>query len=47
MSVGRNPMIAIPVAAFMGLRAMIPGQTPQTRCNDFGHGLPMIAIRYN
>ncbi len=37
-------MIAIPVAAFMGSRAMILGQTPQTRCNDFGHGGPMIAI---
>ena len=44
MSVGTTPMIAIPVAAFMGPRAMIVGQTPQARCNDFGHDPPMIAI---
>jgi hypothetical protein len=37
-------MIAIPVAAFMGSLAMILGLAPQDRCNDFGHGRPMIAI---
>jgi hypothetical protein len=37
-------MIAIPVAAFMGPVAMIVGPAPQIRCNDFGHGPPMIAI---
>jgi hypothetical protein len=44
MIVGTTPMIAIPVAAFMGLVAMIVGPAPQIRCNDFGHGRPMIAI---
>jgi hypothetical protein len=44
MIVGTTPMIAIPVAAFMGSVAMIVGQTPQIRCNDFGHDRPMIAI---
>jgi len=44
MIVGTTPMIAIPVAAFMGPVAMIVGPTPQTRCNDFGPGPPMIAI---
>jgi len=33
-------MIAIPVAAFMRPRAVIVGQTPQTRCNDLGRGWP-------
>jgi len=42
--VGTTPMIAIPVAAFMGPVAMIVGPAPQIRCNDFGHGRPMIAI---
>src|SRR6478735_7762251 len=37
-------MIAIPVAAFMGSFAMIVGPAPQTWCNHFGHGRPMIAI---
>ena len=37
-------MIAIPVAAFMGSVAMIVGPAPQTWCNHFGHGRPMIAI---
>lgn len=45
MIVGTTPMIAIPVAAFMGPVAMIVGPIPQTRCNDFGHGRPMIAIQ--
>ena len=45
ISVGTAPMIAIPVAAFMGPVAMIVGQRPQPRCNDRGHGRPMIAIR--
>jgi hypothetical protein len=44
ISVGTIPMIAIPVAAFMGPVAMIVGPAPQIRCNDFGHGRPMIAI---
>jgi hypothetical protein len=44
ISVGTTPMIAIPVAAFMGPVAMIVGPAPQIRCNDFGHGRPMIAI---
>ena len=38
-------MIAISIAAFMRPRAMIVGQTPQVRCNDLGHGCPMIAIQ--
>ena len=37
-------MIAIPVAAFMGPVAISVGPAPQTRCNDFGPGPPMIAI---
>ena len=45
ISVGTTPMIAIPVAVFMRPVAMIVGPTPQARCNDFGHGRPMIAIR--
>src|SRR3954452_10316469 len=44
ISVGTTPMIAIPVAAFMGSLAMIVGPAPQTCCNHFGHGRPMIAI---
>ena len=44
MIVGTTPMIAIPVAAFMGSVAMIVGPAPQARCNDFGRGRPMIAI---
>jgi hypothetical protein len=44
ISVGTTSMIAIPVAAFMGPVAMIVGPAPQIRCNDFGHGRPMIAI---
>jgi hypothetical protein len=42
--VGTTPMIAIPVAVFMGSVAMIVGPAPQPHCNDFGHGRPMIAI---
>ena len=45
MSVGTALMIAIPVAAFMGPVAMIVGHRPRPRCNDRGHGRPMIAIR--
>ena len=44
ISVGTTPMIAIPVAAFMGPVAMSVGPAPQARCNDFGPGRPMIAI---
>src|SRR3954469_22505685 len=44
ISVGTTPMIAIPVAAFMGSVAMIVGPAPQPWCNHFGHGRPMIAI---
>src|SRR4051812_44453715 len=44
ISVGTTPMIAIPVAAFMGSLAMIVGPAPQPWCNDFGHARPMIAI---
>ena len=44
MSVGMTPMIAIPVAAFMGSVAMIVGPVSHTRCNHFGHGRPIIAI---
>jgi hypothetical protein len=44
ISVGTAPMIAIPVAAFMGSVAMIVGPAPQPCCNHFGHGRPMIAI---
>src|SRR4051794_30757350 len=44
ISVGTAPMIAIPVAAFMGSLAMIVGPAPQPCCNHFGHGRPMIAI---
>src|SRR4051794_22398779 len=44
ISVGTTPMIAIPVAAFMGSLAMIVGPAPQPCCNHFGHGRPMIAI---
>src|SRR4051794_4287051 len=44
MSLGTTPMIAIPVAAFMGSVAMIVGSAPQAGCNDFGYGRPMIAI---
>jgi hypothetical protein len=45
ISVGTPPMIAIPVAAFMRPVAVIVGRSTQTRCNDSGHGSPMIAIR--
>src|SRR5271157_4614946 len=45
ISVGTTPMIAIPVAAFMGPVAMIVGRTPQPRCNERGHDPPSIAIR--
>ena len=44
MSVGTTPMIAIPVAAFMGSVAMIVGSTRQVCCNHSGHARPMIAI---
>src|SRR3954465_12247370 len=44
ISVGTTPMIAIPVAAFMGSVAMIVGPAPQTWCNHFGLSRPMIAI---
>jgi hypothetical protein len=44
MIVGTTPMIAIPGAAFMRPVAMIVGPAPQIRCNEFGHGYPMIAI---
>src|SRR3954447_2162328 len=44
ISVGTTPIIAIPVAAFMGSVAMIVGPAPQPCCNHFGHGRPMIAI---
>ena len=44
ISVGTTPMIAIPVATFMGSVAMIVGPVLHTRCNHFGHGPPMIAI---
>ena len=44
ISVGTTPMIAIPVAAFMGSVAMIVGPVSRPRCNHFGHGRPMIAI---
>jgi hypothetical protein len=44
MIVGPTPMIAIPVAAFIGSVAMIVGPAPQIRCNDFGRRCPMIAI---
>src|SRR3954449_2633962 len=43
MSVGTIPMIAIPVAAFMGLVAMIVGPVLHTRCNHFGPARPIIA----
>ena len=45
ISVGTDPMIAIPVADNVGPVAMIVGQTPQVRCNERGHGPPSIAIR--
>src|SRR3954451_12302272 len=44
ISVGTTPMIAIPVAAFMGSVAMIVGPALQTWCNHFGLSRPMIAI---
>src|SRR3954451_21138961 len=44
ISVGTTPMIAIPVATFMGSVAMIVGPAPQTWGNHFGLSRPMIAI---
>src|SRR4051794_6024799 len=44
MSPGTTPMIAIPVATFMGPVAMFGGSPRQFCCNHLGHGRPMIAI---
>ena len=44
ISVGTAPMIAIPLAMFTRPAAVIVGQSLQARCNERGHGPPMIAI---